>query len=178
MKIRMSLKLALFAFLSAIVSMVANSFIGLPEIRIIVDALWFLAYVCLVIWTCKYVAKVKRIGKNLVVLFFSFSLAAYFGVYCNLIENSDIALIAGLLFYAAALICLGSAIVLLARWIFGKSEQPVETKYEPVIAEQNNWTCACGVVNSGNFCSNCGNRKPEELVEIVESIPQGNADKD
>ena len=22
------------------------------------------------------------------------------------------------------------------------------------------WTCACGAVNSGNFCSNCGARKP------------------
>lgn len=24
------------------------------------------------------------------------------------------------------------------------------------------WTCSCGTVNTGNFCMNCGNKKPEE----------------
>ncbi len=25
----------------------------------------------------------------------------------------------------------------------------------------NSWTCSCGTVNTGNFCMNCGNKKPE-----------------
>ncbi|MCR5558669.1 MAG: SPFH domain-containing protein, partial [Butyrivibrio sp.] len=23
-----------------------------------------------------------------------------------------------------------------------------------------NWTCSCGTVNTGNFCSNCGSKRP------------------
>ena len=26
---------------------------------------------------------------------------------------------------------------------------------------QNGWTCSCGNVNTGNFCNNCGSKKPE-----------------
>lgn len=26
--------------------------------------------------------------------------------------------------------------------------------------EANSWTCSCGTVNTGNFCSNCGSKKP------------------
>ncbi|MGI6608268.1 MAG: SPFH domain-containing protein [Erysipelotrichaceae bacterium] len=26
---------------------------------------------------------------------------------------------------------------------------------------ETGWTCSCGTVNDGNFCSNCGNKKPE-----------------
>ena len=29
-------------------------------------------------------------------------------------------------------------------------------------AEPGTWTCACGHVNTGNFCPNCGAKKPEE----------------
>lgn len=28
-------------------------------------------------------------------------------------------------------------------------------------ANTNGWTCSCGQVNSGNFCTNCGNPKPD-----------------
>ena len=28
-------------------------------------------------------------------------------------------------------------------------------------APANGWTCSCGAVNTGAFCSNCGNKKPE-----------------
>lgn len=27
-------------------------------------------------------------------------------------------------------------------------------------APANGWTCTCGTVNSGNFCTNCGGKKP------------------
>ncbi|MBR5761433.1 MAG: SPFH domain-containing protein, partial [Lachnospiraceae bacterium] len=26
---------------------------------------------------------------------------------------------------------------------------------------QGGWTCQCGAVNQGNFCTNCGTRKPD-----------------
>ena len=28
-------------------------------------------------------------------------------------------------------------------------------------APAGSWTCACGTVNTGNFCSNCGSQKPQ-----------------
>ncbi len=31
-------------------------------------------------------------------------------------------------------------------------------------APKEGWTCACGTVNTGNFCSNCGEKKPEEAA--------------
>ncbi len=31
----------------------------------------------------------------------------------------------------------------------------------PKPAEPEGWTCSCGAVNKGNFCSNCGNKKPQ-----------------
>ena len=27
--------------------------------------------------------------------------------------------------------------------------------------EDGSWTCSCGTVNTGNFCSNCGSKKPQ-----------------
>ena len=32
----------------------------------------------------------------------------------------------------------------------------------PKLTEQATWTCSCGMVNTGNFCSNCGSSKPKE----------------
>ena len=31
-----------------------------------------------------------------------------------------------------------------------------------VPAESGRWTCACGTVNEGNFCTNCGAKRPEK----------------
>ncbi len=31
----------------------------------------------------------------------------------------------------------------------------------PKPADPEGWTCSCGAVNKGNFCSNCGNKKPQ-----------------
>lgn len=36
-----------------------------------------------------------------------------------------------------------------------------EQKKEAAQAAQGSWTCACGVVNQGKFCSECGAKKPE-----------------
>lgn len=32
---------------------------------------------------------------------------------------------------------------------------------QPAPADDGKWTCACGAVNAGNFCTNCGAKKPE-----------------
>ncbi|MBO4355990.1 MAG: SPFH domain-containing protein [Clostridia bacterium] len=39
--------------------------------------------------------------------------------------------------------------------------QPEPPKADPQPAA-NTWTCACGAVNTGKFCSECGAKKPEE----------------
>ena len=81
MKARMSIKIALFAALSAIACAIANQFIALLEIVYVTHALWFIAYLCTIIWLCKYIAAIKKVGKNLVVSFFAFALAVYLGAY-------------------------------------------------------------------------------------------------
>ena len=32
---------------------------------------------------------------------------------------------------------------------------------KPAAPADNSWTCSCGTVNTGKFCSNCGSKKPE-----------------
>lgn len=38
----------------------------------------------------------------------------------------------------------------------------------------NSWTCSCGNVNTGNFCTNCGNKKPAPAGEWKCSCGQSN----
>jgi len=42
-------------------------------------------------------------------------------------------------------------------------QQPQQPQAQPVASAPTagGWTCACGAVNSGNFCSECGSKKPE-----------------
>ncbi|MBR7187254.1 MAG: DUF4428 domain-containing protein [Clostridia bacterium] len=41
-----------------------------------------------------------------------------------------------------------------------KAETPVAAPTTPPPAEEDGWTCACGQVNRGKFCTNCGAKKP------------------
>ena len=41
-------------------------------------------------------------------------------------------------------------------------QQPQQPAPAPASAPANGWTCACGTVATGNFCPNCGAKKPEE----------------
>jgi len=45
-------------------------------------------------------------------------------------------------------------------------EAPVqEPREEPKpVPQENSWTCSCGMVNTMNFCPNCGNAKPKEIA--------------
>lgn len=38
-----------------------------------------------------------------------------------------------------------------------QQQQPQQSQAAP----QGGWTCSCGAVNTGNFCSECGSKKPE-----------------
>lgn len=168
MKIKMSLKLALFTFLSAVACLIANRFICLIEISMVAEVLWFLSYICLVIWTSTYIAKTRRVGRNMAVSFFTLAIAVYFGIYYNIVEDPDFLMVFELLFYVAALVCLGSVLLLLGRWIFGTSKQKDEDTTEQSATCLNSWTCTCGAVNTGKFCSECGNVKPELPVEVLQ----------
>lgn len=181
MKIRVSLKMALFAFLSAIACAITNSFIGIVELGIVADALWFLSYICVVIWICKYIALIKRLGKNLVVTFFTFALALYAGgyssIYSDLVEKELIVLAGEMLFYVAAIVCLASVLVLIGRWIFGNSDKNI-VESDDKSGVQNNadmWTCVCGTKNISKFCSECGCSKVSqtETEEEAEEEAEG-----
>lgn len=39
---------------------------------------------------------------------------------------------------------------------------PNQTKRDVPASQSGEWTCTCGSVNSGKFCSSCGNPKPEK----------------
>lgn len=58
------------------------------------------------------------------------------------------------------------------------NRSPVQTA-QPVSATAdtaNSWTCACGAVNSGKFCSSCGNAKPENKVRFCSNCGWKNPD--
>ncbi|MBQ8586602.1 MAG: SPFH domain-containing protein [Oscillospiraceae bacterium] len=40
--------------------------------------------------------------------------------------------------------------------------QPVQQPAAPAAPKQDGWKCACGTVNTGKFCLECGAKKPEE----------------
>lgn len=40
-------------------------------------------------------------------------------------------------------------------------QKPKELK---TASSENSWTCSCGMVNTMNFCPNCGNSKPKEIT--------------
>ena len=41
-----------------------------------------------------------------------------------------------------------------------QSAAPAAPKVQPAV-QNGSWTCSCGTVNTGNFCSNCGSRRPQ-----------------
>ena len=45
-------------------------------------------------------------------------------------------------------------------------QQPFQPQQQPVQPQQaaGGWRCTCGAVNNGNFCQNCGAKKPENIM--------------
>ena len=42
-----------------------------------------------------------------------------------------------------------------------QNNQQTQQAQPPQQAQQTGWTCSCGSLNNGNFCQNCGAKKPE-----------------
>ena len=60
-----------------------------------------------------------------------------------------------------------------------KPEPVVEVKPEPPKPEpaDESWRCACGMINSGKFCPQCGSPRPEPVIEaqpepVIEAQPE------
>lgn len=49
-----------------------------------------------------------------------------------------------------------------AQNLFNMGQQQVPAQSAPPAAPADSWTCACGGVSQGNFCHECGAKKPEE----------------
>lgn len=47
-----------------------------------------------------------------------------------------------------------------------QQQQPFQQQQQPVQPQQaaGGWRCTCGAVNNGNFCQNCGAKKPENIM--------------
>lgn len=49
-----------------------------------------------------------------------------------------------------------------AQNLFNMGQQQAPAQSAPPAAPADSWTCACGEVSQGNFCHECGAKKPEE----------------
>ena len=47
------------------------------------------------------------------------------------------------------------------------------TSPAPAPASNSSWKCTCGSVNSGNFCPQCGSKKPEDWVCSCGNVNKG-----
>ena len=53
-------------------------------------------------------------------------------------------------------------------------QQQMQQQQQQAAPAANGWTCSCGNVNTGNFCTNCGNKKPAPAGEWKCSCGQSN----
>ena len=51
---------------------------------------------------------------------------------------------------------------------------PLDEEEQKAASDQDTWTCSCGAKNSGQFCSECGNKKTESKFcpECGEKLPE------
>jgi hypothetical protein len=53
-----------------------------------------------------------------------------------------------------------------AQPMYGGAQQAAPQQPQQMAAPSaGGWTCSCGTVNTGNFCMNCGTKKPEAPAE-------------
>lgn len=144
MKKEMILKISLFAFLSALICTVGNSFIGFDVLSGISHFAWFVAYIFALIWVSLWAyekVKTKKYGKNILILSAAFLVAVYSGMVA---AYSGIALldkIFSVILYAFIIICIVAAISLFARIIFfapKKEEEPSEDEAEETADKEEN----------------------------------------
>ncbi len=49
-----------------------------------------------------------------------------------------------------------------AQDLFAMAQQQQQVQQQAPAAPANGWKCSCGATNTGNFCANCGSKKPAE----------------
>lgn len=48
-----------------------------------------------------------------------------------------------------------------------QAQQQASQQASQAQAQSDSWTCSCGTENTGNFCTNCGNSKPQATPKIA-----------
>ena len=56
----------------------------------------------------------------------------------------------------------GSGVMGSVSDMFNKGQDQYELQKEEINNKKDTWTCKCGAENTGKFCSECGEKKPEE----------------
>lgn len=164
-----SFKIALFAFVSAIICIIGNGMLCLDIISYTAQGLGFVSYLFFAIWVSQLIYGRTRFGGNLICLFMSFALALYS---CVMFAANPEGLLFDyyvIFFYLFSLICLVSSILLVGRIIFCSPKKQKE-QHESLLIDHstaNQWKCACGCFNTGKFCSACGAPMPTEVIEVV-----------
>ena len=54
-------------------------------------------------------------------------------------------------------------IAAVAILLVSKKDSNLVVKSSKIAEDDNKWTCACGAVNEGKFCTQCGAKKPEKV---------------
>lgn len=172
-----SIKISLFAFISTLICLVANNILHLKVVSYVCQGLGFLSYLFLLIWVSQIIYEKLPLGINLIVLFMSFSLAVYSLALFSLLPYEQAYEYYVIFFYFFSLTCLGSAILLVGRIIFGlpsgqnETPQPTEAPAAPVTPAvpvsptappEQSWMCECGTQNSSAFCTDCGTAMPQQ----------------
>ena len=171
-----TIKIALFAFLSEMICVTGNYFLGLEVLSYVSQGLGFASYLFLMIWISQFIYSKARFGINLVTFFMSLALALYSIGLISLLPDGKLLEYYALLFYVFVMICIVSAIVFVGRVIFSspkKKENPQMEKQTSVAvttegpSENSAWVCSCGCHNTGKFCSECG--KPNDVESVTKT---------
>lgn len=163
MKKMTTLKIALFAFISAIICVTGNTILCLDIVSYVAQGMGFASYLFFAIWISQLIHSKSRYGINLVVLFMSFSLSVYSATMFSLYPYGKLFEYYVLFFYLFFMICLISSIIIVGRIIFGSPKQRNYSSTNILPSEKSEhtlWLCKCGKKNSGKFCSDCGAAAP------------------
>ena len=151
-----SLKVSLFAFLSAIACTVANYMLSLEIVFYSTQVLWFAAYFFLLISLSQVIYEKFRFRITFIILLLSFALAAYSLALFSLVPYGGFFEYYVIFFYLFGITALVSTIILIARIVFSSPIIPEETAEDDNLSVDEYWVCSCGKENTGKFCSECG----------------------
>ena len=114
----LNLKIALFAFFSAIVCIVGYHFLQAEALMMIKDALFLVAYVCFFVWISQLIYDKVRFGITLTIVILTLTLAIYLGVYMNFTRYEFLVEYCYYAFYILTVACIISVIAFIGMLIF------------------------------------------------------------